>query len=193
MLGELLLSDEILQLPANVLVFCWSWRRSQVIFTNSAHLQLLTVKGWSSFPGPKTNTAGGAEVDRVQELLLELWVKVTQSHLAAVLSEADVDLSFGETLLNLDEYAHMIHQSERLVGVATRWAWLASGWSLSREQVSRRKPGYQSVIMACLMAAWSIHNPTVTNSIIMVSTPPGPDRTQTGPRLDLAELPFWLL
>lgn len=24
--------------------------------------------------------------------------------------------------------------------------------------------------MACLMAAWSIHNPTVTNSIIMVST-----------------------
>lgn len=27
--------------------------------------------------------------------------------------------------------------------------------------------------MACLMAAWSVHNPTVTNSIIMVST--GPD------------------
>lgn len=29
-------------------------------------------------------------------------------------------------------------------------------------------------IMACLMAAWSIYNPTVTNSIIMVSTPSGP-------------------
>lgn len=26
--------------------------------------------------------------------------------------------------------------------------------------------------MACLVAAWSVHNPTVTNSIIMVSIPP---------------------
>lgn len=55
---------------------------------------------------------------------------------------------------------------------------------------------WQSVVMACLMAAWSIHNPTVTNSIIMVSTPPGlaPHWDQawtgldwTGPRLDWSQ------
>lgn len=59
-------------------------------------------------------------------------------------------------------------------GVATiyrgRWVWSASGRSPCRERISRSKTRYQSVIMACLMAAWSIHNPTVTNSIIMVST-----------------------
>lgn len=69
--------------------------------------------------------------------------------------------------------------------------WSASRWSLSRERISRRKSCCQFVVMACLMAARSIHNPTLTNSIIMVSTPPGLDWTQTGldrahsvPRLD---------
>lgn len=59
-------------------------------------------------------------------------------------------------------------------GVVSQWV------EPQQEQISRRKTRYQSVIMACLMAAWSIHNPTVTNSIIMVSTPPGLDRSQTG-------------
>lgn len=51
--------------------------------------------------------------------------------------------------------------------------------SSSREPVSPGEQlsdvlgrGRRRATMACLVAAWSVHNPTVTNSIIMVSTMP---------------------
>lgn len=78
------------------------------------------------------------------------------------------------------------HQSQRPVGVVSQWVEPQQGADQQEEDWR------QSVSMACLMAAWSIHNPTVTNSIIMVSTPPGLDRAQagldwTGPRLDWSQ------
>lgn len=63
-------------------------------------------------------------------------------------------------------------------------AWVGSGgggWSLPLLLLGSQQP-WGSVLgrrrrrrrgtMACLVAAWSVHNPTVTNSIIMVSSPP---------------------
>ncbi|XP_056904475.1 ATP-binding cassette sub-family G member 1 isoform X2 [Takifugu flavidus] len=63
-----------------------------------------------------------------------------------------------------------------------RWAWSGSGWSPNGEKLrsGRRLSVSVLAIMACLMAACSIHNPTITNSIILNTN--GPPDLMLDPR-----------